>query len=364
MYTEKQLVAVAKRENNTKRNYLVVNRLQGKHVPVSPGEAMQMFEELAAAARERYGAERTLVIGFAETATAIGAAVAAELGGWYIQTTREPIYDTAYFSFSELHSHAVEQTLARGALDEIMPNVDRILLAEDEVTTGRTILNIVDVLEQAYGKKAFAAVSLLNGMDASAEMRFAEKGIDLVYLVKTNHKSYEAKAEQYQGDGACFAPMFSENSYSVLEIGGYINARRLTEGEAYRKACAGLWEKIHKAVPDKGCSILVLGTEEFMYPALLAAREMEKLGHYVRFHATTRSPILPGSEESYPLHRRYELKSPYDAERATYVYELAEYDEVFVMTDAPRDGQGIAGICGTLEYAGNRKIQLVRWCGR
>ena len=67
------------------------------------------------------------------------------------------------------------------------------------------------------------------------------------------------------------------------------------------------------------CSILVLGTEEFMYPALLAAREMEKLGHYVRFHATTRSPILPGSEESYPLHRRYELKSPYDAERATYV---------------------------------------------
>ena len=72
MYTEKQLVAVAKRENNTKRNYLVVNRLQGKHVPVSPGEAMQMFEELAAAARERYGAERTLVIGFAETATAIG----------------------------------------------------------------------------------------------------------------------------------------------------------------------------------------------------------------------------------------------------------------------------------------------------
>ena len=34
MYTEKQLVAVAKRENNTKRNYLVVNRLQGKHVPV------------------------------------------------------------------------------------------------------------------------------------------------------------------------------------------------------------------------------------------------------------------------------------------------------------------------------------------
>ncbi len=364
MYTEKQLAAVAKRENNTKRNYLVINRLQGKHIPVSPREAMQMFGELAAAAKERYGSERTLVIGFAETATAIGAAVAAELGGWYIQTTRERISDTAYFSFSELHSHAVEQTLARGALDEIMPCVDRILFAEDEVTTGRTILNIVDVLEQAYGKKAFAAVSLLNGMDAEAERRFVEKGIDVVYLVKTDHRPYEAKAEQYQGNGECFAPMLSESSYPVLETGGYINARRLTEGEAYRKACAGLWEEIRKAVPDKSCSILVLGTEEFMYPALFAAREIEKLGHSVRFHATTRSPILPSSEESYPLHRRYALKSPYDAERTTYVYELAEYDEVFVITDVLRDGQGLASILGALEFAGNRKIQIVRWCGR
>ena len=94
--------------------------------------------------------------------------------------------------------------------------------------------------------------------------------------------------------------MFSKNSYPVLETGGYIDARRLTEGEVYRKACAGLWEKIHKAVPDKGCSILVLGTEEFMYPALLAAREMEKLGHYVRFHATTRSPIFPAVKKAIP----------------------------------------------------------------
>ncbi len=101
-----------------------------------------------------------------------------------------------------------------------------------------------------------------------------------------------------------------------------------------------------------------------MYPALFAAREIEKLGHSVRFHATTRSPILPSSEESYPLHRRYALKSPYDAERTTYVYELAEYDEVFVITDVLRDGQGLASILGALEFAGNRKIQIVRWCGR
>ena len=37
MYTEQGVVRIARRENNNKRKYLVVNRLQGKHVPVKPG---------------------------------------------------------------------------------------------------------------------------------------------------------------------------------------------------------------------------------------------------------------------------------------------------------------------------------------
>ena len=39
-YTEKDLVKIAKRENNTKRNYLVVDPLQGKHIPVVPSKAL------------------------------------------------------------------------------------------------------------------------------------------------------------------------------------------------------------------------------------------------------------------------------------------------------------------------------------
>ena len=42
-YTEKDLVKVAKRENNTKRNYLVVDPLQGKHIPVVPSKALDLF---------------------------------------------------------------------------------------------------------------------------------------------------------------------------------------------------------------------------------------------------------------------------------------------------------------------------------
>ena len=126
-YAEEDLVAVAKRENNKKRTYLVVNRLQGKHVPVSPGKALQMFGCLADVLAEEYREERLLLIGFAETATAIGAAVAEKLGALYIQTTREQIEGVEYFYFSEQHSHATEQKLVKDDLDQAVKNVDRII---------------------------------------------------------------------------------------------------------------------------------------------------------------------------------------------------------------------------------------------
>ena len=31
------MIGIAQRENNHKRNYLFVNRFQAKHIPVSPG---------------------------------------------------------------------------------------------------------------------------------------------------------------------------------------------------------------------------------------------------------------------------------------------------------------------------------------
>ena len=79
-YTEKDLVKIAKRENNTKRNYLVVDPLQGKHIPVVPSKALDLFAALADTFREKYKDEKLLLVGFAETATAIGAQAAITVG--------------------------------------------------------------------------------------------------------------------------------------------------------------------------------------------------------------------------------------------------------------------------------------------
>ena len=65
MYQESDLVCIGKRENNKKRNYLVVNKLQGKHIPVSPSKALGMFDALADILKEKYSGKKLLLVGFA-----------------------------------------------------------------------------------------------------------------------------------------------------------------------------------------------------------------------------------------------------------------------------------------------------------
>ena len=70
---------------------------------------------------QAYRNERLLIIGFAETATAIGAAVAVELGQYYIQTTRENVEGVDdYVYFTEAHSHATEQKVVRADVESVV----------------------------------------------------------------------------------------------------------------------------------------------------------------------------------------------------------------------------------------------------
>lgn len=366
-YTEQELAAVAKRENNKKRSYLVVNRLQGKHVPVSPGKALRMFGSLAELLLEEYRGERLLLIGFAETATAVGAAVAEKLGALYIQTTREQIQDVEYFYFSEQHSHATEQKLVKDDLDRVMERVDRIIFIEDEITTGNTIRNIIELLKKAYpGCAGFSAASLLNGMAKTYQEEYAKSGIRLHWLLRTCHDSYEERAADCRGDGICHGcdsslPAVVPEEY---RISGCRDARRLTDGTLYKAACMQMGrEAVERLQPVRGERILVIGTEEFMYPALVLASMLEEKTGWVRCHSTTRSPILVSSEAWYPLHERYELRSLYDRQRTTFLYDLSAYDRVCMVTDAgEEEKEGLYSLINALVSCGNERICVIRWC--
>lgn len=366
-YTEQELAAVAKRENNKKRTWLVVNRLQGKHVPVSPGKALRMFDSLADLLLEEYQGERLLLIGFAETATAVGAAVAEKLGALYIQTTREQIRDVEYFYFSEQHSHATEQKLVKDDLDQVMERVDRIIFIEDEITTGNTIRNIIELLKKAYpGCAGFSAASLLNGMAKTYQEEYAKSGIRLHWLLRTCYDSYEERAADCRGDGICHGcdsslPAVVPEEY---RISGCRDARRLTDGTLYKTACRQMGrEAVERLQPVRGERILVIGTEEFMYPALVLASMLEEKTGWVRCHSTTRSPILVSSEAWYPLHERYELRSLYDRQRTTFLYDLSAYDRVCMVTDAgEEEKEGLYSLINALVSCGNERICVIRWC--
>lgn len=378
-YQQKDLVRIAKRENNTKRNYLVVDPLQGKHVPVEPSKALNLFKSLAEKLQGKYEGERLLLIGFAETATAIGAQAAITLGTKYIQTTREVIPDARYLFFSEAHSHATEQKLVKDDIDRVINDIDRIVFIEDEVTTGNTIMNIIKIITKEYQKKIkFAVASLLNGMTEESLKIYQDEKIELHYLVKTDHSGYGAVAEQYRCDGLYICAIPENHTHEsadidvqseknmrehIISIPGWMNARRFVDAKQYEAACKKLAKTvITETVVKQGERVLVIGTEEFMYPALLTGYEIEKMGCVVRCHSTTRSPIAVSTEEEYPLHCRYELRSLYAPDRKTFIYDLENYDRVIVMTDA-----ALASLKGleTLIYAlrmKNENITVIRWC--
>lgn len=369
MYRQEDLIRVAKRENNPKRKFLLVNPLQGKHVPVKPDEAMELFGNLAKPLKEAYKKERLLLIGFAETATAIGAAVAVKLGAMYIQTTRENIPGVEFFRFSEDHSHATEQKLVKNDIDRAIGRTDRIVFIEDEVTTGRTILHIIEILKEAYPDfAAYAVASILNGMDEECRKVYEAQGIDIHYLAKADSQAaYTWAAELFSGDGL-YVPTDVKKpaaDFTEIRIGGLMDARRLVDAKEYAAACENLYAEISRRTGGISTkNLLVIGTEEFMYPAIYAAARAQEAGAQVRCHSVTRSPIAVSREGNYPLHVRYELRSLYDGGRVTYLYDIGAYEAVWMITDAQSgDERGVRSLINAVRQKCKGELTLVRWCG-
>ena len=372
MFRLEDLVTVARRENNPKRKYLYVNPLQGKHIPVSPALAMGVFSETAARVRARYPGERLLVIGFAETATAIGAALALMAGNasWYYATSREDIPGAEYLFFTEAHSHATEQRLAVNGLDAAVAGADRIVFAEDEVTTGNTIMNIVGLLRERYQDQElrFGIVSILNSMSDTRLRELQEQGVYCDYLLRipfqyridsVDRDTYLRTAAEPLSDSGAAVPVFRTEGYWNARLPAPVpEIRALTE--RFTEEAMGY---LAPAGIPAGARVLVLGTEEFMYPGLsLGARlEQERPDLQVRFHATTRSPIEVSPDPDYPLHSRETLVSLYDRSRRTFIYNLERYDRVLAVTDAAPCPEGLGSLVAALRKHGNTNIALVKW---
>ena len=367
-YTAEETVVLAKRLNNSKRTYLLVNPLQAKHLPVSPADALEMMACLGRQLAARYPAAR-LVIGFAETATAIGAAVAGCLGPgcMYLHTTREPCPGTdGWICFQEEHSHAVEQRLYGGQLAQWAEASPQIIFVDDELSTGKTLINIVSQLRTqfpALREKEIVAASIVSRLSEAHERRLAEAGIQSECLVRLPHEDFTAQVAPYEITAA--EPPDTQAAAAEPEMlypeSVFQNPRLGVEISAYTAHCRQQAEALAERLPFvPGSSLLVLGTEECMYPALMLGRVLEKRGFPVRCHASTRSPIGICREMGYPIRSGYRLHSFYDAERTTFLYNLNRYDGAVILTDTPADdSRAVSDLLNALGHHGCRKAVIV-----
>ena len=361
-FTADEVLKIAKRHNNNKRAYLLVNPLQGKHLPTAPTAALEMMKTLGDKISEKYPAAK-LVIGFAETATALGAMVAASLENCiYIQTTRENFSDGNFIEFLEEHSHAPQQKLYAGKLADWINATSTIIFVDDELSTGKTLRNMIRQLKNIYpnlnGKKLVAA-SIINRLTAENENLLEADGISCEFLIKLDEENFDVSEFETAAPQILDSEKISLEKISFHSVNFNFNPRFGVNIHEYIKNLKKLGGEISKLIQNAE-KILVLGTEESMLPAILTGKILENGGAKVFTHSTTRSPIGVCSQKNYPITEGYQLKSFYDSARTTFIYNLQYYDVVFVISDAENfQIDAVKNLVAALNIHGCEKIIFV-----
>ena len=351
-YSAEDVLTLAKRYKNTKRQYLLVDPLQGKHLPVEPEKALEMFRSLGLELAEKYP-DTKLIIGFAETATAVGAGVSTCFENcMYIHTTREEIPEVeSWAEFLEEHSHAAEQKLCAEHLGEWIDHTGTVIFVDDEISTGKTLINIVAQMKAmfpALSGKRIVAASIINRVSEENTARLLENGILSECLVKIPNTDFteavsgiEVSAAVRYGTmpgteedppyGEIFPEILLPDPRRGMSIRFYERRMSLLADEV-----VSLLENENKVFGD----CLVLGTEECMYPALAIGDRMKEHGiaESVQMHATTRSSIGISDREGYPIRSGFALNSFYEEGRQTFIYNLRKRDLVLIVTDAKGTG--------------------------
>ncbi|QHC57206.1 hypothetical protein GSU72_00390 [Rathayibacter sp. VKM Ac-2760] len=222
-------IVLAVRDNPLRRQ-LLVSSLLGKHVPVAPSvvrDAADRLAALVAGTLRSAGADpaESVVIGFAETATGLSAAVAESLGA------RRDAHSTRYLlpgdvvdgDFEEAHSHAPGHLVLTGALPP--GPVTALVLVDDEVTSGRTVLALARLLLARHPAQVVVVAALHDSRSAEQRADWAEAaaGLDAaVHLVAVHEVDAVAVAE----------------AVAALESSGAALARVLPRPRAGSAGCA------------------------------------------------------------------------------------------------------------------------------
>ena len=363
--------------NNKKRRFLFISKNLGKHIPVNPEKVDNLGYLLAKAYKKKYlnyKEEKELVIGFAETATALSHSFFnyLESAKLFIHTTRENL-DLNRIDFLEEHSHATEQILYTDKIFSLK-NIDTLILVDDEITTAKTCINMIKELQKNYKAKKYVIASILNWIDEKREeeIKAIAKSlnckIEFVYLF---NGSFNFKFDEDKPLSDKFEKVNSNKEVKVKFLD--LNLERHLENKKYLKGTGrfGIDRKeqeelinILKASSEKLNSIrendkiLALGVEEFMYIPMILSKFMKGDIYY---HSITRSPIIPFNDKNYPINKKYKLNSFYN-NNINYLYNLNinNSKECFLFLETFVNEKRIEDIINLLSSVNIEKINIIK----
>jgi hypothetical protein len=377
----RSLLGLALRRN-PKRAHLLVSNVLGKHVPQSPavvyGHGFRLGRTVAGLLTPAE-ARAAVVLGYAETATGLGHAVADGLGtAPYLHSTRRPVAGVAPAGgFEESHSHATSHLL----LPEdpaLLAGDGPLVLVDDEFSTGNTVLNTIRDLHGRYPRARYVVVALVDmrsAEDVARMERFAEETgarLDLVAAASgavrlpqdVLEKGQRLVAAHEPQPGAGAGPQRPAHVVRVdlrwphrLPDGGrhgFTPAHRARLEAALPEMAA----RISDALPAGARRVLVLGSEELMYAPLRLARELEQVADAeVRFSTTTRSPVLAVDDPGYAIRTRLVFPAhddPADGPGERYAYNVAGggFDAVVAVVDSVADTPALHAPDGLLARLG------------
>ncbi|MBM7654829.1 phosphoribosyltransferase family protein [Neobacillus cucumis] len=366
---------------NKKRSFLFVSKVLGKHLPITPEKGLLVAALLGARYIEKIKGfeckekERLLssflkggpysscpfipesinpvIIGFAETATALAHAFfdcfkSAE----FFHTTREEIYrERPVITFEEEHSHA---TSHRCYVPLEMINHQReIILVDDELTTGKTALNIIQFIQDKFPRKEYTIISILDWRSEESKQKFSNLEKDLgikinVISLLSGHvkiqqlrKLEEQQVNERTAENGVFIETLQLDSYFTsssyfaqdelktipfIKETGRFGLESLENIIIHDRISAAAEFLRQKRI---GARTLCLGTGEFMYIPMKLAAEM---GSGVHYQSTTRSPIYIKNHTGYGAQYGVGFPNPENSKVPHFVYNipLNHYDELFV----------------------------------
>lgn len=352
---------------NAQRSFLFVSKVLGKHLPIHPavllsagkllalsyegctdgdywagiirGDSVPPFSQVLdqlTHARSTLGPdERTLFVGFAETATGLARAVAECFDGEaaYLSTTRLNLPGLSPLSFDESHSHARTHLLYLDPSDPFFATCQRVVLVDDEFTTGNTALRLIRQLHHRLGIKHFTLMTLLDNSDATNRQALEQElniKIQIVSLLHGRIAGIEAGNLPPSGLDDRRGALGLEPKISFSKTDTPLSMGRSLLTSDMRDEALRLCEKISAHLGSAGKETLFLGNGELIYePAIIAG-----LCGGSAFHSITQSPIyaLAGSAIESGVH--FDPADSYSA--AGYVYNIPQgrYRRAILFTEA------------------------------